>query len=242
MRSNNCSQSFLETECLFGEEVEILDEYAEYVYCKLLTDNYYGWIEKDSLGKKTKTTHRVLNTRTFIYQDKNEKSNTLIYLPMGSKLAVKNIEGQWAEISFFIKNKIEVGYVPSKHVVDINHKTSDWVNIAEQLEGTPYRWGGRDTIGIDCSALLQLSYQTYGEIIPRNSSQQMMLRKKSIHKISDLKRGCVIFWKRHVAIMVDEINCVHANAFHMKTFTEPLIDVINRMDKSNCIAIMLDFN
>ena len=33
------------------------------------------------------------------------------------------------------------------------------------LINTPYKWGGRDTIGIDCSALLQLSYENYGEFL-----------------------------------------------------------------------------
>ena len=59
--------------------------------------------------------------------------------------------------------------------------------MAQLLENTPYRWGGRDTIGIDCSALLQLSYQTYGEILPRNSSQQIKLKKKIVQDISELK-------------------------------------------------------
>ena len=36
----------LETECLFGEEIIILDQYLDWVYCELLTDHYQGWIKK----------------------------------------------------------------------------------------------------------------------------------------------------------------------------------------------------
>jgi hypothetical protein len=57
-----------------------------------------------------------------------------------------------------------------------------------------------------------------------------------------LKRGCVIFWEGHVGIMIDRLNCIHANAFHMKTVTEPLINIINRMDKDLNIIKMIDFN
>mgnify|MGYP001458010978 CR=1 FL=1 len=55
-----------------------------------------------------------------------------------------------------IQNKLKVGYVPMSQVVHIDHQVKDWVAMAEQLLGTPYRWGGRDTIGIDCSTLLSL--------------------------------------------------------------------------------------
>lgn len=242
MISNNSGNSNLETECLFGETVEVLDEHLDLFYCKLLTDNYCGWVKKNNLGQLKKTTHRVLNKRTFIYKDTNAKSNTLLYLPMGSKLAIENIKFGWAEIFFFLDNKLEVGYVPCKHIVNNDHKVKDWVEIAQQLEGTPYKWGGRDTIGIDCSALLQLSYQTYGQIIPRNTSQQIKLKKHKIDQIYNLKRGYVVFWEGHVGIMVDELNCIHANAFHMKTVTEPLINIIDRMDKDLSIIKIMDFN
>ena len=85
--------------------------------------------------------------------------------------------------------------MPTKHIVKLDHKVKDWVEVAQLLEGTPYKWGGRDTIGIDCSALLQLSYQTYGENIPRNTSQQVKLKKKNI-KILRFKKGMCSFLER----------------------------------------------
>ena len=234
--------SHLETECLFGETVEVLDQYLDWAYCKLLTDNYYGWIKKKNLGKRTKTTHRVIITRTFIFKESNPKSNILLYLPLGSQLIIENIHNGWAKTFFFIKKKRIDGYVPSYHIIQTNEKIYDWVKVAQSLEGTPYVWGGRDTIGLDCSALLQLSYQTYGQIIPRNTSDQVNLKKPNISEINNLRRGCVIFWEGHVGIMVDKKNCIHANAYHMKIVTEPLIDIINRMDKDHQIVKMMDFN
>lgn len=242
MKLNTNETSALETECLFGEKVDILDHYLDWVYCELTTDNYTGWIHKSSLGKSIETTHRVINKRTFIYKDPNPKSEILLYIPMGSRLAIKNIKSGWAKTSLIIEDKTHIGYVPSSHFVNIKHKVKDWVAMAQQLNGTPYKWGGRDTVGIDCSALLQLSYQTYGENLPRNTSQQIKLNKKKVNIINDLKRGCVVFWEGHVGIMIDSINCIHANAYHMKTTTEPLINIIDRMDKNLKIKKMMDFN
>ena len=79
MKSNTKRSSFLETECLFGESVEVLDEYLNFVYCRLITDNYCGWIKKNSLGKLKKPTHRVINKRTLIYLNPDPKSNIISY-------------------------------------------------------------------------------------------------------------------------------------------------------------------
>ena len=46
MKSEPTETSPLETECLFGETVEILDESSDWVYCRLNTDNYHGWVKK----------------------------------------------------------------------------------------------------------------------------------------------------------------------------------------------------
>lgn len=235
-------ESSLETECLFGETVQILDTHSDWVYCELVTDNYRGWLKKNNLGKIKQPTHRVINTRTFVLKNASIKSEILLYLPLGANLAVENTNSDWAEICFPVHNIIKVGFVPTKHIVELKHRVIDWVQIAQSLESTPYVLGGRNTIGIDCSALLQLAYQTYGENIPRNSSDQVLLKKTNIYQIEHLNRGCVIFWKGHVGIMVDKLNCIHANAYHMKTKTEPLLDIINRTNEDNQIVKMMDFN
>ena len=241
MKLEPTETSPLETECLFGETVEILDETLDWVYCKLNTDGYHGWVKKEGLGKTKNPTHRVIANRSFVYADKNAKSKYLLYLPLGAQLVIENIKSEWAEINL-CNNETRVGYVPSRHIVSLNHRVKDWVAIAELSLGTPYRWGGRDTIGIDCSALLQLSYQTYGENIPRNTSEQVKLKKKHVSDVGDLKRGCVVFWKGHVGIMIDQFNCIHANAFHMQTRIEPLNQIITRIGKDFNIIKMMDFN
>ena len=242
MKKEPSNDSPLETECLFGESIEVIKKKSGWVYCRLTTDNYLGWIKLKGIGKLQKTTHRVCVNRTFIFLNKNPKSKCLMYLPMGARLAIEKIHLGWAEVHFFYEENIQKGYVPLNHIVNNEHKVDDWVETAEKLEGTPYKWGGRDTVGIDCSALLQLSYQTYGENIPRNTYDQVNLKKPNVREINNLRRGCVIFWEGHVGIMIDKINCIHANAYHMNTVTEPLFDIINRMGKNQEIIKMMDFN
>ena len=42
--------------------------------------------------------------------------------------------------------------------------------------------------------------------------------------------------------MIDKLNCMHANAFHMQTKIEPLSKIINRLGKDLNIIKMMDFN
>ena len=157
-------------------------------------------------------------------------------------MSIKSIEEDWAEVLLSNKHDCEISYLPTKHIVEINNKIIDWVKVAELLLGTPYKWGGRDSIGLDCSALLQLSYQTYGQNIPRNTIDQIKLQKKVITNINNLERGFVVFWQGHVGIMVDKLNCIHANAFHMETTLEPLKNIILRMGKESQIIKIMNFN
>ena len=52
----------------------------------------------------------------------------------------------------------------------------------------------------------------------------------------------MIFWKGHVGIMTDKLNCVHANAHYMKTTIEPLTKIIKRMKNEYKILKIMDFN
>ena len=107
MKSKPSENSSLETECLFGETVKILERYSDWLNCRLSTDNYCGWIKKSDLGKLKKITHRVLAPRTYIYKEANPKSNVAMHLTLGSQLCIEKIEDEWAKTYFLVNNKIK---------------------------------------------------------------------------------------------------------------------------------------
>ena len=47
--------------------------------------------------------------------------------------------------------------------------------------------------------------------------------------LSDLRRGDLVFWKGHVAIVRDRASLLHANAFHMAVAIEPIADAVARI-------------
>ena len=242
MRSNPSHESSLETECLFGETITVLNNYLDWYYCKLLTDNYCGWVQKKYLGEAIKSSHRVISNRSYLFKTNDIKLGFIHYLPLGSQIQVTDLDDVWAKIFLGNNTKFKFAYLLRKHIIRKEDKIDDWVSTAEKLIGTPYIWGGRNSIGLDCSALLQLSYQTYGENIPRNSIDQSLLNKTIVNNNEKLKRGFVIFWKGHVGIMVDENYCIHANAFHMEVSKEPLINILERGGKNNPIIKIMNFN
>ena len=242
MRSNPDQTSSLETECLFGETITIFHSCLDWHYCKLSTDSYCGWVQKKHLGETIKSSHRVISTRSYLFKDNNVKSGYINYLPLGSQIHVSDYDDFWAKVFIGNITKEKFAYVPRKHIIKNEDKIDDWVNTTEKLIGTPYVWGGRNSIGLDCSALLQLSYQTYGENIPRNSIDQLLLNKEIIESKENMKRGYTIFWKGHVGIMVDETSCIHANAFHMEVTKEPLVNILEREGNKNPIIKIMNFN
>jgi gamma-D-glutamyl-L-lysine dipeptidyl-peptidase len=51
-------------------------------------------------------------------------------------------------------------------------QSSDPLEWARRLLGTPYLWGGMTGHGIDCSGLVHMSYRALGRLVPRDADQQ----------------------------------------------------------------------
>jgi len=76
-----------------------------------------------------------------------------------------------------------------------NGKGSEIYHIAEGFLGVPYRYGGSDPSGFDCSGLVQFAYKNAGISVPRTAADQYKAAQ-SIAR-SELKPGDVIFFRQH---------------------------------------------
>jgi len=106
--------------------------------------------------------------------------------------------------------------------------SDDYVAIATRFLETPYLWGGRSGFGIDCSALVQLSMMMTGRKAPRDSDMQAAGLGTPIDR-GELRRGDLVFWKGHVALMEDEKTIIHANGHTMSVAREGLDAAIERI-------------
>ena len=106
------------------------------------------------------------------------------------------------------------------------------LRIAARFLETPYLWGGRSGFGIDCSGLVQLSMRMCGVDVLRDTDMQEQSIGAPLDPGTDfenIRRGDLVFWKGHVAIMTDSENMIHANGHTMLVSHERLDDAIERI-------------
>ena len=95
----------------------------------------------------------------------------------------------------------------------------------------PYLWGGKTSLGIDCSGLVQIALNACGIHCPRDTYMQEAALGSAV-PAKGLRRGDLIFWKGHVAIARDGESIIHANAFHMAVAIEPLAEAAARIQET----------
>ncbi len=240
----NKINKLIDTECLFGETFNVLYSKGSFSYGVSDVDRYEGWVKSNSLDFSITTNYVVARTRTIVLSKPTVKSQLIFFLHMRSKINVVEIIDNWAKISLLHKSKIKYGYIFKSHILKKNNFQFDWIKYAECFVGVPYRWGGRNSIGLDCSALLQLSIAFKGEIIPRDTKDQIKFFSRSknynVFEFSlslNLNRGNIIFWDGHVAIILDNNRLIHASGAHNEVIIEKIKVTIARIKKWSKLVI-----
>jgi Bacterial dipeptidyl-peptidase Sh3 domain/NlpC/P60 family len=226
LRSEPFSNAMLLTQALKGERVTIYDRTGEgWAWGQLKSDGYVGWLPDRALARPAAApTHKITALSTFAFPGPSIKLAPVDTLVMGATLSVVREDGTFAVTR-------EGWYLPLPHVGRLDRYERDFVAVAERFAGTPYLWGGKSSLGIDCSGLVQVSLNAAGTNCPRDSDMQQDSLGSALDpaESKQLLRGDLIFWKGHVAIVRDADSIVHANAHHMATGIENTRDAIARI-------------
>jgi hypothetical protein len=207
----------LDTEALKGEHVTVYETDEEgWCWGQLVRDGYVGWLPANALAEPGEpATHRVTALRTLAFPGPSIKLPPVAGYSLGCLLVVLRTEGPLAVTPS--------GYVPARHLAPVDTVEADFVTVAERFVGVPYLWGGKTSLGIDCSGLVQVALTAAGIACPRDSDmQEGALGEAIATDVAGLRRGDLVFWKGHVAIVRDADTLVHANAFHMAVAVEPI--------------------
>ena len=214
----------LDTEALYGERVAVYEIDEEgWAWGQLESDGYVGYMPAAALVRAgAAPTHKVTALRTHAFPGADIKLPPFVALPFGARVPIAREDRGFAVT-------VAGRYLTPSHLAPLAAKEVDFVAVAERFLGTPYLWGGKTSLGIDCSGLVQVSLQASGIPCPRDSDVQSALGKNVPR--AELRRGDLLFWKGHVAIARDAQTIVHANAHHMMVAIEP-VDAATRRSGS----------
>lgn len=206
---------------LFGERFEVLEEEGAWRFGQAARDGYVGFVEASALSPAGPLpTHRVAAIRTYAFAEPSIKTRALGPYSINALVAVDAVEGRLARV-------VGAGWMIASHLAPIGTYEEDWAAVAERFLGAPYLWGGRESLGLDCSGLVQQALFACGRACPRDADQQEALGVAL--EAADFSRGDLVFWKGHVAIGLGDGRIVHANGHHMATAIEPLAEAITRI-------------
>ena len=220
LRKNPNDQSEMISQILFGQHFKIISSNPKWVKIVTSKDNYEGWICFKQYVEINKNEYDKLSSNDYpIALDKVSQligieDNTEIDIPMGSALP------------FFEKGEIKInnrkfkfkGQTASKNLNDI-------INYSKLLMNSPYLWGGKSILGIDCSGFTQLIHSLCGIDLPRDAYQQAEMGIKI--KFLEIIAGDLIFFENkskkvnHVGISLESNQIIHASG-------KVRIDILNK--------------
>jgi cell wall-associated NlpC family hydrolase len=224
----------LDTEALMGERVDVYERHEGWAWVQLAGDGYVGYLPDDALREDApRPSHRVGALRTFVYPGPSMKLPPLESLSLGAEISVTGEAGEFLVLA-------DGGHVFAGHVSPRDLFEPDFVSVAERFLHIPYLWGGKTSLGLDCSGLTQVSLAAAGIVSPRDSDMLEAAVGESVpvdESLDGLKRGDLVFWKGHVGILTDPDTLLHATAWTMRVMSEPLREARDRIRAKSFGAI-----
>ncbi len=202
------------TQLLFGEYF-IVDEWLDkWVHIENVRDGERGWIDRKMMTPiDAETFQRLCDNLqvvscvalSYAVTATGEK----MPLPGGAVLPFYDMENETMivvrkQYRFSIDNIVKAP------------KKEDFVTFALSYLNSPYLWGGKNIMGIDCSGLVQVAASMCGVLLPRNARQQVMFGK-SVNFLSEAERGDLVFFDHedgyisHVGILLNDHEVLHAS-------------------------------
>lgn len=216
----------LDTQLFHGDEVRIYETEDGWAWLQNAADGYVGYAGAAALRDEIETaSHWVRVPRTFVFPTPDEKRPPLDALAMTARVRVLSQEGRYSEVAW----GAETGWVPSGHLLPVGETVEDFVSTALAFIGVPYLLGGRTSLGLDCSGLVQVALAAAGIACLRDSYMQEASLGQPRPLDEPPVRGDLLFMAGHVAIALDAWRVLHANAHDMTTAIEPLDELVARV-------------
>lgn len=207
---------------LMGDDILILERAERHAFVQAQKDGYCGYVALERIGPDLQASHWVAAPATHLYATPTIKRRELTSLSFGARLTITGHDGPFA----ITHDRL---FVPQTHLRPLHHPLNDPAAVAELFLGTPYLWGGNSRGGIDCSGLVQAACLACAIACPGDSDLQWQSLGHPLPADTSPQRGDLFFWKGHVAMALDAVTLIHANAHHMAVAIEPIQSAQDRI-------------
>lgn len=228
IRKEADSFSELLDEVLYGMPVQILKEFEKdnEIWCYIKTEyRYEGWCLKKYLYGDEKSADLwdkknlkvIIQPYADILSEPKVQGICLQSVTIGGRISVTGEKSGWLETELVNGKK---GYIKKSYTSPLYKKPFTFdeevfrnriAKMAQKYLGVQYRWGGKSSLGIDCSGLASMSYMLCGVYIFRDAHIKEGFPVHEIKK-EDLKKGDLIYFPGHIAVYLGNGKYIHSTA------------------------------
>ena len=192
------------TQLLFGEICEFLERHRGWTKIRSTVDGQVGWVSSSMLTPTSSVIASSLSPDRLdavvahpIATATPINGGAPLLLTLGTRLpnysqGTFEVLGQHYLIdSTCVHITTSVSDLPSTGEADLQR--SNLVRIAQSLLNTPYLWGGKNAMGLDCSGFTQVVYAAVGVNILRNAREQIT-QGEQVNRLADALPGDLAFF------------------------------------------------
>jgi gamma-D-glutamyl-L-lysine dipeptidyl-peptidase len=215
VRKEASDRSEMTTQLLFGERMRILEVNSNWLYIQTLSEDYPGWVDSKQIERISENEFDELNGKPGHYccfpfgKMSIPGKGSSFLIPAGSSLPGLS-ENKFLKI---LSTDYEFsGESTDEKITDRNQV----VQLALQFLDSPYLWGGKTLMGLDCSGFTQLVYRLNGIQLLRDASQQAT-QGLGVGFISEALPGDLAFFDNaeglitHVGIVMEGNRIIHCS-------------------------------
>ncbi len=223
------------SQLLYGESFDVYEESNGWAWGQSKVDDYVGYVRTEALGAppEDEPNHCIKMARTPVFSRPSVKSHIRMLLDLNARVYVAHNHDRLTDDRYtFIEG---LGWVLTEALRPIDQPEGDPAAVAQRFLGAAYVWGGRSTVGCDCSGLVQASLLACGIECPRDADMQEEALGQEVAygpNYTGLRRNDLVFWRGHVGIMLSDQHFLHANAHFMTVTVEPLVEAADRINRS----------
>ena len=233
------------TQLLFGEVCEVLDRFPRWTKIRSTLDGQEGWVDFKMLSPAPISSQEVKGERLKI------EGEGVISVPMAIATDMETSEELMLTIGTRLPNYSHGTFevLGKQYLIDptcvstaqrstgeadlqqSDLQRSDLATIAQSLLNTPYLWGGKNTMGMDCSGFTQVVYATQGINLLRNAREQMT-QGELVPSLAEAQLGDLAFFDHadrdpkatnisHVGLLLSPTEIIHCSGcVHVDTIDE----------------------